>query len=204
MTRVLVTAFEPFGGSDRNASSEAVGLLPTSIDGAEVVPAVLPCVFGESARAIVALIDAHVPDIVIAVGEASGRSRVDLERVAINVDDARIPDNAGNSPVDEAIEPSGPPAYFSTLPIKACAAAVEATGVSGGVSSTAGTFVCNHVFYALMHTITERRGDIRAGFVHVPTLDRLSASDAATALEAIVRTTMATDEDIRVSAGSEH
>lgn len=202
MTRVLVTGFEPFGGSAVNASAETVALLPERIDDIEIVRATLPCVFGEAPRRLALLIDEVAPDVVVAVGEAGGRTSVDLERVAVNLDDARIPDNAGNQPIDVAIVDDAPVAYLSGLPVKACAAAVEEAGIASGVSNTAGTFVCNHVFYALMHMLAgepNRRG----GFVHVPTLDRLSAAASATALAAVIRSAARTTEDIRVSRGAE-
>ena len=200
--RALVTAFEPFGGSSVNASAEAVALLPARIENVHIVRAVLPCVFGEASARLAELIAETEPDVVVAVGEAGGRSSVDLERVAVNLDDARIPDNAGNRPIDLPVVPGAPVAYLSRLPIKACAAAVEGAGVPGGVSNTAGSFVCNHLFYSLMH-ILEGRPEIRGGFVHVPTLDRLPAFEAARGIEAVVVAAVRTDEDIRVSRGTE-
>jgi pyroglutamyl-peptidase len=199
---VLVTGFEPFGGSPVNASEEAVSGLPAGVDGVRITTAVLPCVFGEAPRELDRLIGEHRPDVVIAVGEAGGRSSVDLERVAINVDDARIPDNAGESPVDVPVVDGAPPAYFSTLPIKAGAAAISTAGVPGSVSNSAGTFVCNHVFFALMHTVAGLEG-VRAGFVHVPTIDVLAPREATRALEAVITATGRTTVDIAVTAGTE-
>lgn len=203
MTRVLVTAFEPFGGSAVNASQEAVSLLPTEIEGAEIVTAVLPCVFGTSARAIVDLVEQTRPDVVVAVGEAGGRGSVDLERVAVNLDDARIPDNAGNRPIDVPVVDGGPAGYFSTLPVKAAAAAIDRSGAPGGVSGTAGSFVCNHVFYALMHHLAELSG-VRGGFVHVPVVDRLAPAMAARAIASVVSASLSTEVDLRVSRGTEY
>lgn len=203
MIHVLVTGFEPFGGSSVNASEEAVRGLPAEVAGVLITTAVLPCVFGEAPRELDRLIAAHRPDVVVAVGEAGGRSSVDLERVAINVDDARIPDNAGNRPIDVPVVVGAPSAYFSTLPIKACAAAVAAAGVPGSVSNSAGTFVCNHVFFALMDAVT-RRGGVRAGFVHVPTIDVVPTSAVTAALEAVIVTAAHTTVDLPVSGGAEH
>lgn len=202
MIHVLVTGFEPFGGSPVNSSEEAVRRLPAGLDGVRITTAVLPCVFGEAPRELDRLIGEDRPDVVIAVGEAGGRSSVDLERVAINVDDARIPDNAGESPIDVPVVDGAPPAYFSTLPIKAAAAAIAAVGVPASVSNSAGTFVCNHVFFALMHTVAGL-DDVRAGFVHVPTIAVLSTSEATRAIEAVIAATARTTVDIAVTAGTE-
>jgi pyroglutamyl-peptidase len=202
VTRVLVTAFEPFGGWRVNASAAAVALLPDRIGDVEVVRAVLPCIFDEAPAVLRGLIEAHGPDAVVAVGEAGGRTSVDVERVAINVDDARIADNSGARPIDRAVVDGGPVAYLSTLPIKACARAGEATGVPVSVSNTAGTFVCNHVFYWLQHVLADRPS-VRSGFVHVPTVDRLDSADAARALAAIVEAAAITTVDVRESRGSE-
>jgi pyroglutamyl-peptidase len=187
VTVVLVTGFEPFGGSAVNASEEVITALPRRVGGVHVVTAIIPCVFGDAPRVLGALIGEHRPDVVIAVGEAGGRATVDLERIAINVDDARIPDNAGNRPIDSPVVDGAPSAYFSTLPIKACAAAVDGAGVPASVSNSAGTFVCNHVFFALMHLLAASPG-VRGGFVHVPTIDTLPTTEAVRGVTAIVET----------------
>jgi pyroglutamyl-peptidase len=202
VTRVLVTSFEPFGGSTVNASAEAVALLPERIGDADIVRSTLPCVFDEAPSRLASLIDDVAPDIIIAVGEAGGRSSVDLERVAVNLDDARIADNAGRRPIDRTIIEGAPLAYLSGLPVKACAAAVDAVGVASGVSNSAGTFVCNHVFFALMHLLHEQPAR-RGGLVHVPTVDRMAAADSATALAAVIDAAIRVTVDIRVSRGTE-
>ncbi|RWZ51746.1 pyroglutamyl-peptidase I [Labedella phragmitis] len=202
MTVVLVTGFEPFGGSAVNASEEAVRLLPRRIGEVDVVTAILPCVFGDAPRELEALVGEHRPDIVIAVGEAGSRSTVDLERVAINIDDARIPDNAGNRPIDSSVVDGAPSAYFSTLPVKACTAAAEGAGVATSVSNSAGTFVCNHVFFALMHLISDAP-DVRGGFVHVPTVDALPTVEAVRGLTAILEAAAHTAVDRHESRGTE-
>ncbi len=179
MKTVLLTGFDPFDGAAINPSWEAVRRLDGwSGDGEgaafRVVARELPCVFGRSIEALLGSVDALRPDIVIAVGQAGGRPEISIERIAINVDDARIVDNAGQQPVDVPIVLDGPAAYFTTLPIKAMAAAIREQGIQAGVSQTAGTFVCNHVFYALMHHL--RGLPVKAGFIHVPFLPEQAAA----------------------------
>lgn len=214
---VLLTGFEPFGGELVNPS----GLVARALDGetiagARIVAHELPCVFGESRRMLDAWIDTLAPRLVVCVGQAGGRGAISLERVAINVDDARIADNAGKQPVDEPIVPGGPAAYFSTLPIKAIAAALRVEGFEAEVSQSAGTFVCNHVFYGLMHRLAHVRA-ARGGFVHVPFLpeqaERARTSgrplppslpfvELVRALRVVVKTSLETSKDARISAGS--
>lgn len=165
---ILITGFEPFGGDRRNPSAEiAQALEGRQIGGRKIVGAVLPCVFGKSRRILRGLVRKHRPELVICLGLAATRPEITPERVAINVDDARIPDNAGQQPVDRSIVRGGPTAYGSTLPIKAMVAAIERRGIAASVSSSAGTFVCNHVFYGLLHDLRRNRS-VRGGFVHVP------------------------------------
>lgn len=166
---VLLTGFEPFNKASINPAWEAVRALDGwSGAGFRVEVRQLPCVFGEANRLLAAMVDELHPDIVIAVGQAGGRAEISVERVAINVDDASILDNAGRQPVDRPVVEDGPAAYFSTLPIKAMVAAMRAKGLIAGVSQTAGTFVCNHVFYGLMHHLAGKPA--KAGFIHVPFL----------------------------------
>ncbi|MHA7191584.1 pyroglutamyl-peptidase I [Arthrobacter sp. MDT2-16] len=211
---ILLTGFEPFGGESTNpswlAAEHAAQVLRGQ--GREAVAVELPCVFGRSADVLAAAIERHRPDIVLCAGQAGGRTSISVERVAINVDDARIPDNAGRRPVDEPVVADGPAAYFSTLPIKACHEAVAAVGLPVEVSQTAGTYVCNHVFYALMHLLADRRG-IRGGFVHVPYSTGQAAGHGqpglaveamAAALVVIATTTADTATDVRIAAGAEH
>ena len=143
--------------------------------GDAVVHAVqLPCAFGEAAAALRAALDAAQPLLVLSLGQAGGRCDFSIERVAINVDDARIPDNAGASPIDEPVVPDAPAGYFATLPVKAMVAALREAGLPASVSSSAGTFVCNHVFFALMHALRTRPG-VRGGFMHLPLLPAQAA-----------------------------
>lgn len=163
MKTVLITGFEPFGGEQINPSREVVSQLDNAIiAGCRVVARQLPCVFGESLSVLNSAIDTLSPSLVLAIGQAGGRTDITVERVAINVDDARIPDNKGQQPVDEPIVAGGPAAWFSTLPVKAMVAAMREAGVPASVSQTAGTFVCNHVMYGLLHKlsgIAEVKGD---------------------------------------------
>lgn len=157
MAGVLITGFEPFDGETVNPSWEVVQQLDgTMIAGQTVIARQLPCVFGEALSVLYTAIDALQPRLVIAVGQAGGRVDISLERVAINVDDARIPDNKGQQPIDTPIVAGGPTGWFSTLPIKAIVSALRDRGIPASVSQTAGTFVCNHVMYGLLHKLQGR------------------------------------------------
>jgi len=211
---VLVTGFEPFGGATTNPSEcVARALDGQTIGGRSVVAAVLPCVFDDSRRALVRAIARARPELVVCVGEAGGRAEISVERVAINVDDARIPDNAGAQPIDRAVVTRGPVAYWSSLPIKAIVAALHAEKIAAAVSQSAGTFVCNHVFYALMHALRDRHG-VRGGFVHVPYLPEqviarpgipsMALAQATRALEIVIATSLATRADSLIVGGATH
>ena len=168
---VLLTGFDPFGGDAINPSwLIAQALHGEILQGHRVVAAQLPTRFDSSHKELLALLRQHQPALVLCLGLAGGRSGISFERVAINIQDARIADNAGAQPIDTPVITSGPAAYFSTLPIKAMLQALTATNIPAEVSQTAGTFVCNHVFYALMHALKKHKGPGRArgGFVHVP------------------------------------
>lgn len=211
---ILLTGFEPFGGESVNpswlAAQQAAERLTAG--GQPAVAVQLPCAFGRSLGVLEAALAEHCPDIVLCVGQAGGRERISIERVAINVDDARIPDNAGLQPVDEEVVAGGPAAFFSTLPIKACREAVARLGIPVEVSQTAGTYVCNHVFYGLMDLLAGGEG-ARGGFIHVPFSPEqgeahrqpgLALEDMSAALAAIATTTAGTTSDVRVAAGAEH
>jgi pyroglutamyl-peptidase len=170
---VLLTGFDAFGGDAINPSWLAVQELSGAvIEGHAVVAAQLPTEFAASTAVLHKLLRKHRPALVLCVGLAGGRSALSLERIAINVQDARIPDNAGTQPIDIPILRSGPAAYFSTLPIKATLQALTAAGIDADVSQTAGTFVCNHVFYLLMHSLKKQHKTAiaRGGFIHLPYL----------------------------------
>jgi pyroglutamyl-peptidase len=171
---ILLSAFEPFGGDRVNPSLLIVRHLDgETIAGARVVAVELPCVFHRALAVLDEALARTRPVLAVALGLAAGREGLSIERVAINVDDARIPDNAGAQPVDEPIAPGGPAAWFSTLPIKAMAAELNAAGVPTSVSQTAGTFVCNHVFYGLQQRLAGT--GVRSGFIHVPLLPEQAA-----------------------------
>lgn len=165
---VLVTGFEPFGGEKTNPSWEICKQLGGEVAGMRVETCLVPCEFGRAIEVVAAAIERLHPTLVICLGLAGGRLRMGVERVAINVDDARIPDNAGAQPVDEWIAANGPPAYFATLPVKAMALAMREAGASTEVSNSAGTFVCNHLMYGVLHYLAQSGQRARAGFIHVP------------------------------------
>jgi len=214
MRHILVTGFEPFGGESVNPSWEVVKQLEgMTVDDCRVVTRQLPCVFGESLTVLNAAIDELNPTVVIAVGQAGGRVDITVERVGINVDDARIPDNRGQQPIDVAIVPDGPAAWFSSLPIKAMVAAMREKGIPASVSQTAGTFVCNHVMYGLLHKIRER-ADVKGGFIHIPYLPEQAAAHAGApsmaaqtvkdALEIALSVALRQVSDINVVGGATH
>lgn len=210
--KALVTGFEPFGGDGINPSLEALRLLPPRLGALEIATAALPVVFGTALTALREAITGVAPDIVLCVGLAGGRAELSLERVAINVDDARIPDNAGNRPIDLPVVAGAPAAYFATLPIKAAVAAMREAGLPAAVSNTAGTFVCNHVFYGLMHEAAIGAKPYRGGFLHVPYLPSQAARQPGTpsmaleqiveGIEIILATAAARSEDLVVSEGT--
>lgn len=165
MTRVLLTGFEPFGNASLNPSAEIV----KRISGENIVTAILPVTYAQSAERLLALIADHNPDVVICLGQAEGRKEITLERVAINLDDARLADNEGVLRNDVKIVDGGPDAYFSRLPVKEIVEAIKATGAPAAVSLSAGTFLCNHVFYIAQNKFAGTK--VRSGFVHVPLMD---------------------------------
>ena len=179
MTRpILVTGFEPFGGEVVNPSGQvARALHGRRIGGAAVVGIQLPCAFGEAIAVLRDALATHRPQLVLALGQAGGRCELSLERVAINLDDARIADNRGAQPIDEPVQAGGPAAYFTTLPVKAMIAALRQAGHPASLSHSAGTFVCNHVFYGLQHALAGQPG-VRSGFMHLPYLPEQAAHHA--------------------------
>jgi pyroglutamyl-peptidase len=214
MTRVLLTGFEPFGGESVNPSWQAASLVAAAPpDGLDVTAVQLPCVFGAALDALRDALTAARPDLVVCLGQAGGRPGVTVERVAVNVDDARIPDNAGARPVDEPVVPGGPAAYFSTLPVKACVAAMRDAGVPAALSNTAGTFVCNHVAYGLGHLLATEFPGVRGGFVHVPwapeqvvdgTAAALPPELVASGIRALLLTAASTQVDQKTTEGTTH
>lgn len=166
--KILVTGFDPFENEPINPSWEAVRRLPDTVAGAEIIKLEIPTVFGRSAAVVREAILEHDPDVVLSVGQAGGRFAMCPERVAINLDDGRIPDNDGYQPIDAVIQADGPPAYFSTLPVKAMVTAMKAAGYPAIVSNTAGTYVCNHIMYQVLYMLDREFPGKTSGFVHVP------------------------------------
>ena len=210
---VLLTGFEPFNKEAINPAWETVRALDGwSEPGFDVAVRQLPCVFGQAIDVLKAALDELKPAVVIAVGQAGGRADLSVERVAINVDDAPIMDNAARQVVDEPVVAGGPVGYFSTLPIKAIVAALRARGLPASVSQTAGTFVCNHLFYGLMHAIQGTA--VRAGFIHIPYLPEQAArfpgapsmalADMIRGIRIAVQTTVSTTADVSFAAGRTH
>ena len=166
--KILVTGFDPFGGEKVNPALEAVKSLPSVIHGAKIRWVEIPTVFYQSAEVLEAEIVRYQPNVVLCIGQAGGRTSLTPERVAINQDDARIPDNQGNQPIDTPIRLDGEAAYFSTLPIKAMVQAIKEDGLPATVSNTAGTFVCNHLMYQALYLADKKFPNVRAGFMHIP------------------------------------
>jgi len=209
---VLVTGFEPFGGEPSNPSWEVCEQLPALVAGMRVEKCLVPCEFRRSIEAVAKAIEQHRPSIVLCLGQAGGRAHLTVERVAINIDDASIPDNAGESPIDESIASQGPPAYFATLPVKAIVRGVRAAGIPAELSNTAGTYVCNHLMYGVLHFLAASGISARAGFIHVPyaegqVLDKpgiaaMSIASMARGVEAALAAAVANAKDIAVPEGA--
>ncbi|OFP44614.1 pyroglutamyl-peptidase I [Streptococcus sp. HMSC067H01] len=213
--KILVTGFNPFGGEKVNPALEAVKLLPKEIHGAEVYWAEIPTVFYQSAEVLEAEIVRYQPDVVLCIGQAGGRASLTPERVAINQDDARIPDNQGNQPIDTPIRLNGQAAYFSTLPIKAIVQAIKEEGLPATVSNTAGTFVCNHLMYQALYLADKKFPHMRAGFMHIPYMTEqvlnkpntasMCLTDIVRGIEAAIRAIVDyKDKDLKLAGGTIH
>ena len=166
--KLLITGFDPFGGETVNPAWEAVKKLPDRITDYTLYKLEIPTVFGLAAETVLAKAAQTQPDLILCIGQAGGRAAVTPERIAVNIRDARIPDNAGNQPGGEQIAPDGPAAYFATVPVKKMAAAIENAGIAATVSNSAGAFVCNDTLYSLLHHYAHT--DVKVGFIHVPYL----------------------------------
>ncbi len=212
LPRILLTGFDPFGGETINPSWEAVRALHgRRMGGHQVVARQLPTEFAASLRLLKAAMRELKPAIVLGVGQAGGRAQLSLERVAINLQDARIPDNGGAQPIDQPVIAGAPAAYFSTLPLKAMLAALHDAGIPAGISYSAGTYVCNHIAYAMLHLAAARRG-VRAGFIHIPYLPAqavrlrngpsMAQAEVERGLLIALRTAATTDHDRRLVGGS--
>ena len=210
--KALVTGFDSFGGDKVNPSALAVRQLKRKLGGVVVHTAVLPTSYARSAIALRGAIHEVRPDIVLCVGQAGGRTELCLERVAINVQDARIKDNDGKQPIDRPVVREGPAAHFATLPIKACVAEMRKAGLPAAVSNTAGTFVCNNVFYALMDLAARHPIPMRGGFLHIPyvpaqtarlgTAPSMALDDIVRGIEIVVAVSAARQSDLHTIEGT--
>lgn len=212
--KILVTGFDPFGGEVINPAIETVKRLPDTISGAKIIKLEIPTVCHQSLRVIDEAIVRYDPDVVLSVGQAGGRPDITVERVGINVDDCRIPDNAGNQIVDEPIYADGPAAYFVTVPIKAMVQRIRERNIPASVSNTAGTFVCNHVTYGVCHLLAVKYPGKRSGFIHIPFLPQqavdkknmpsMSQDMMVEAITAAIEAVVDTEKDIKVTGGATH
>lgn len=209
--KALVTGFDPFGGESINPAYEAVKKMSDEISGCKVIKQELPTVFYKSLEVLEAAIERENPDIVICVGQAGGRYELSLERIGINLDEARISDNDGQKPMGSPIKEDGQTAYFSSLPNKAILKEMIEGKVPAILSYTAGTYVCNHVLYGLMYAIEKKHQHIRGGFIHVPFLPEqvlakknmpyMSLEMITKGLELAVKATVENKNDIVYPAG---
>lgn len=194
--KIIVTGFDPFGGEKINPSIECVKALP-EIEGVELIRLELPTVFKESAKRLNEVINDVKPDAVLSVGQAGGRPGITMERIAINVDDARIPDNISQQPIDEAIQLDGEAAYFTTLPIKRIVKAIREAGILAEVSNSAGTFVCNHIMYQALFAATKADKPFKAGFMHIPFIPEQTTDKPSLPLEESTKAVQIAIETIR-------
>ena len=212
--KILITGFDPFGGEPVNPALEAVKLMKDEIAGAKIIKLEIPTVFRKSVEKIHEMMKAEQPDVVLSIGQAGGRFGVTPERVAINVDDARIKDNEGNQPVDTPIFTDGEAAYFSNLPVKAMVEAIKNKGLPSTLSNSAGTFVCNHVMYGVLYYIHKEFPNVRGGFIHVPLITdqvvtkpnvaSMALADITEALESAVEAIVKNQKDIHAIGGEIH
>ena len=205
---ILVTGFDPFGDDLTNPAIEAVKQLPDTIAGASITKLEIPTVFHKSAAVVKEALQANEYDYVLSVGQAGGRFDLTFERVAINVDDARIPDNDGQQPIDVPIQADGDSAYFTQHPVKAMVTAVKEAGIPASVSNSAGTFVCNHIMYQclyLAHTFTHVPF-LPEQVLNRPNMPSMSLADIVTGLTAAIAQLVAFDgkEDLKVIGGATH
>ncbi|PEY43876.1 pyroglutamyl-peptidase I [Bacillus cereus] len=215
MQRVVVTGFEPFGGEEMNPAWEVAKRLDGQVIGDyKIISKQVPTVFHKSLQVLQSYMEEIEPALVICIGQAGGRPDITVERVAINVDDARIPDNEGNQPVDAPVVAEGPVAYWSTLPMKAIVKKLREEGIPASVSQTAGTFVCNHLFYGLMHMLAKSENEVRGGFIHIPFLPEqasshpgqpsMALSTIAKGIELLIQVALEVENDIVECGGMTH
>lgn|GEM_PF-10094 len=213
--KILLTAFEPFGGERINPAQAAVSQVADEIEGAQVVKLIsVPVVFDKSIQTVTDAISREQPDATLCIGQAGGCYGLTVERVAINLNDSRIPDNEGNQPVDTPVAPDGAPAYFSTLPVKAMVKAIQAAGIPATLSNSAGTYVCNHLMYGVLHHAACHTPGMRSGFLHVPFLPEqavgrsntpsMSREDIIRGLEAAIAAIVKNGTDLSTPMGEIH
>lgn len=211
--KVLVTGFDPFGGETVNPAYEAVKLLPEEICSAEIIKLEIPTVYTKSGAVVEKAIEEHQPDVVLCIGQAGGRSSIQIEKVAINLAEARIKDNEGNQPMDIALHEDGENAYFTNLPCKAVVNELRKNNIPAHISYTAGTFVCNDVMYHLLYLISKKYNTLRGGFIHVPyaleqVIDKPAGTSAmsletiARGLELAIKAIIENNEDISLHMGT--
>ncbi len=210
--KILVTGFDPFGGEPINPAIESVKRLPDNIAGAEIIKLEIPTVRKKSLEKIEEAINEHNPDVILSIGQAGGRFDISIERVGINLDDFRIPDNEGNQTIDEPIFPDGENAYFVKLPVKAMVQNVQKNNIPASVSYTAGTFVCNHVLYGVLYLIEKKYKGKKSGFIHIPFLPEqvvdkrntpsMELSTIVKGLTAAIEAIVKNDEDIKEVGGT--
>ena len=212
--KILITGFDPFGGEPINPAFEAVKLMKDEIAGAQIVKLEIPTVFGDSIEKVHAALVAEKPDVIMSVGQAGGRFGVTPERVAINLSDARIPDNKGNQPLDAPIFEDGETGYLTTLPVKAMVEKIKEKGLPASVSYTAGSYVCNHVMYGILYYIRKEFPNVRGGFIHVPfaasqvvekpNTPSMAIADITASLEAAIRAAVEHKDDLKIIGGETH
>ena len=213
--KILLTGFDPFGGETVNPAFEAVKLLPDTIAGAEIVKQEVPTEFIRAGEVLEAAIQANQPDVVICIGQAGGRSAITPEKVAINLMDGRIADNAGYQPIDVTIQEDGETAYFTSLPVKAMVQNIKDAGIPSALSYTAGSYVCNYLMYTLLYLIDKKYPNIRGGFIHVPYAmeqvvnkplgtPSMDLHQIARGLEKAVEAVVKNDADLAVGMGTTH
>lgn len=211
--KILITGFDPFGGESVNPAFEAVKLVPEEVKGAQVIKLEIPTVFTRSTKVVEDAIVLHQPDVVLNIGQAGGRSHITVEKVAINLAEARIPDNDGEQPLDAKLVEEGETAYFATIPVKAIVAHLKDNKIPASISYTAGTYVCNSIMYNVLHLTKTKYPNIRAGFIHVPfateqAVDKpvgtpfMSLAEIAKALELSIEAIIANEVDAKVQMGT--
>lgn len=213
--KILVTGFDPFGGESINPALEAIKQLPSNILGSSIIKLEIPTVVKKSLEKIKETVERENPDVVLSIGQAGGRADISVERIGINIDDCRIPDNEGNQPIDEPVIKDGPAAYFVTIPIKAIVEKIRSHNIPASISNTAGTFICNHVCYGVAHLAAQRgqKGHpMKSGFIHIPFLPEqvitkpqltpsMSLETIVRGIEYALEAIIECPEDVKVSGG---